>query len=265
MATKPKAKTTNKSTTPLSRALASVTKKPTNYTDSRVITTPLSQMDTSITGLPSVPTPSLEKVDTAAALRKLQSGQALTYAEKVALGLATQPATAGTQTPPATDGTSTPPATDGTSTPPETKTEVPVGTNANANDLLTYFNAINAANAALGKAGIANTLAVREATAAGDVGIRGAGREMYQAGQAALGSLGERGLLGGGGIGYAAVRAAQVAPLEKKLQAISTMARQVSAADTLLAEEQAKQQQAILDAGTNLTKVTNTYNKLGGK
>lgn len=256
MATKPKAKTTNKSTTPLSRALASVTKKPTNYTDSRVITTPLSQMDTSITGLPSVPTPSLEKVDTAAALRKLQSGQALTYAEKVALGLATQPATAGTQTPPATDGTSTP---------PETKTEVPVGTNANANDLLTYFNAINAANAALGKAGIANTLAVREATAAGDVGIRGAGREMYQAGQAALGSLGERGLLGGGGIGYAAVRAAQVAPLEKKLQAISTMARQVSAADTLLAEEQAKQQQAILDAGTNLTKVTNTYNKLGGK
>ena len=156
------------------------------------------------------------------------------------------------------------PTTTTTTTQPTTAT-VPVGTSANANQLMDYTTAIADANAALAKAGVVNTLQVRKATAAGDMAVRGAERNIYYAQQNALNQLAQRGITGSPGLRTAAERAAIVAPSATKLQAINTMKENVTAANMLLAEEQAAAQKKNENAIATLTRATNISNQLGGK
>lgn len=175
----------------------------------------------------------------------------------------TTPQTVDTSTLPSPTVTTT--DTTGTTTTQPTTATVPVGTSANANQLMDYTNAIAAADAALGKAGIVNTLQLRKAQAAGDLATRTAERDIYYAKQNALNQLAQRGISGSPGLKVAAERAAIVAPTTQRLQAINTMKESQSAANLLLAEETARRQQAIQDANTALTKVTNLTNQLGGR
>lgn len=157
------------------------------------------------------------------------------------------------------------PTTTATTTTQPTTATVPVGTSANANQLMDYTTAIADANAALAKAGVVNTLQVRKATAAGDMAIRGAERNIYYAQQNALNQLAQRGITGSPGLRTAAERAAIVAPSANKLQAINTMKENVTAANMLLAEEQAAAQKKNENAIATLTRATNISNQLGGK
>lgn len=184
------------------------------------------------------------------ALKKYYAGGTMTPNELAMLGFPATPATQPTTSPTPT----TLPAVN-----------VPVGTSANANQILDYQNAIANADEAFGKAGIVNNLQVRQATAAGDLATRAAERNIYNAQQGALNQLAQRGISGSPGLKVAAERAAIVAPTATKLQAINTMKENVSAANLLLAEEAAKRQKAINDANAMLTKVTNLSNQIGGK
>jgi hypothetical protein len=141
---------------------------------------------------------------------------------------------------------------------------IAVAPGGNLADIQAYLGAVSRAGSNLQQAGIANALAVRRATTAGEQAQRKASREMYSSRQMALNALAQRGITGAPGLSVAAQRSAQAAPLANKLEALRTMQDTVDSANILLAQEQEKKRQAEESAQSDLIRASLIENKLKG-